>query len=181
MSSEKAKSSRKRARAAADQPGAPEATTGESPADQGGRPQDGEATQTRASRAASFEMPGSGGPELPISWSFRGFLVLYILLLLSLQRAHGYFIEQYLRGLGLLNVELSSLYRTLRQLESAGLVSSTWEHGQEGPARRVYSLTDAGRWWLDGNAGILQGYRTLIDRFFGSYLQSNREPGKKDE
>lgn len=107
---------------------------------------------------------------------------MYILLLLSLQRAHGYFIEQYLRGLGLLNVELSSLYRTLRQLENAGLVSSSWEHGQEGPARRVYSLTQAGRWWLDTNAGILEGYRTLIDRFFGSYERREQDrPADKNK
>jgi PadR family transcriptional regulator, regulatory protein PadR len=115
-----------------------------------------------------------------MSWSFRGFLVTYILLLLSLQRAHGYFIEQYLRNLGVLNVELSSLYRTLRQMESAGLVTSSWEHGPEGPARRVYSLTDAGRWWLDTNASVLDGYRTLIDRFFGSYSRRDEASHQRD-
>ncbi|MHB1134544.1 MAG: helix-turn-helix transcriptional regulator [Chloroflexota bacterium] len=124
--------------------------------------------------------PAPGTPDLPISWGFRGFLVTYVLLLLSAQRAHGYFIEQYLRGLGLVNVELSSLYRTLRQLEGAGLVTSSWEHGPDGPARRVYSLTEAGRWWLDTNATVLEGYRTLLDRFFGSYSARGKDANKND-
>lgn len=109
-------------------------------------------------------------------WNFRDFMIPYILLSLSMQRAHGYFIEQYLRGLGLVNVELSTLYRTLRQMEKNGLVQSTWEPGPEGPARRIYSLTDAGRWWLDSGAAALAGYRDLIDRFFGSYSGPTRGP-----
>lgn len=118
--------------------------------------------------------------EQPLGWSFRDFLIPYILLSLSVQRAHGYFIEQHLRGLGLMNVELSTLYRTLRQLEKDGLVHSTWEPGPDGPARRIYSLTDAGRWWLDTGAATLAGYRTLIDRFFGSYSGPARKKSKED-
>jgi len=96
-------------------------------------------------------------------------LVPYVLLAISLQRGHGYLIEEYLRGLGLVELEMSTLYRTLRQLEKDGLVSSEWEPGPAGPARRVYTLTSAGRGWLDAWAVALEGYRTLIDRFFGLY------------
>jgi PadR family transcriptional regulator len=115
------------------------------------------------------EKPDSAPGSPSFGWSFRDFLVPYILLALSMQRAHGYFIEQYLRSLGLVRVEMSTLYRTLRQLERDGLVLSTWEPGPDGPARRVYSLTDAGRWWFESSAAALEGYRALIDRFFGSY------------
>lgn len=104
----------------------------------------------------------------------------YILLSLSIQRAHGYFIEQYLRGLGLMHVEMSTLYRTLRQMEKDGLVLSTWEPGPDGPARRVYCLTDAGRWWLDASAAALESYRALIDRFFGSYSGRSPRPASED-
>lgn len=96
-------------------------------------------------------------------------LIPYVLLAVSLQRAHGYFIEEYLKGLGFLGIEMSTLYRTLRQLERDGLLLSAWEPGPTGPARRVYSLTDAGRLWLDSWAGALHGYRAMIDRFFGLY------------
>jgi poly-beta-hydroxybutyrate-responsive repressor len=95
---------------------------------------------------------------------------------LSAQQAHGYFIEQHLRGLGLAGVEMSTLYRTLRQLEKAGLVLSAWQPGPEGPSRRVYSLTDAGRWWLDASAAALESYRATIDRFLGSFASPTRRP-----
>jgi poly-beta-hydroxybutyrate-responsive repressor len=134
--------------------------------------QQGDSAQP-ANEAAAQE---NGAREGLFSWTFRDFLIPYILLSLSVQRAHGYVIEQYLRGLGLANIEMSTLYRTLRQLERDGLVCSTWEPGPEGPARRIYSLTDAGRWWLDAGASALAGYRSIIDRFFGNYSGPGRRP-----
>ena len=101
-------------------------------------------------------------------------LIPYVLLAVSLQRAHGYLIEEYLHSLGFLSLEMSTLYRTLRQLEKDGLLRSAWEPGPSGPARRVYALTDAGRAWLDAWAGALVGYRELIDRFFGLYAGRDR-------
>ena len=40
----------------------------------------------------------------------------------------------------------------------------------------MYSLTDAGRVWLDTSAQALLGYRNLLDRFFGLYGGSARPP-----
>ena len=108
--------------------------------------------------------PDPAHPNAP-----RDFLVPYVLLAVSLQHAHGYAIEEYLRQLGLVGVELSTLYRTLRQLENNGLLQSSWEPGPAGPARRVYSLTDVGSAWLDTWANALSAYRGMIDRFFGLY------------
>jgi len=49
--------------------------------------------------------------------------------------------------------------------------------GPTGPARRVYSLTDVGRVWLDQWAGALDMYRRMLDQFFGLYdKQTGREP-----
>jgi DNA-binding PadR family transcriptional regulator len=64
---------------------------------------------------------------------------------------------------------MSTLYRTLRQMEKDGYLDSSWEPGPTGPARRVYSLTDAGRAGLDASATMLDAYRQTIDRFFGLY------------
>jgi poly-beta-hydroxybutyrate-responsive repressor len=105
-------------------------------------------------------------------------LVPYVLLAVSLQRAHGYWIEEYLRGLGLFGLEMSTLYRTLRQLERDGLLHSSWEPGPAGPARRVYALTEAGRTWLDSWARALDSYRTLLDQFFGLYRPA---PPRRDQ
>lgn len=113
------------------------------------------------------------------AFGLRDFLVPYVLLAISAQRAHGYLIEQYLRGLGLAQVEMSTLYRTLRQLEKQGLVTSTWEAGPGGPARRVYALTDAGETWLRAGAGALAAYRSAIDAFFGKYRPDESAPKTK--
>src|SRR5712691_2043223 len=108
----------------------------------------------------------------------RDLLIPYVLLAVSLRHAHGYAIEEYLRQLGLLGIEMSTLYRTLRQLEKNGLLNSTWEPGPAGPARRVYTVTDIGSAWLDSWATALSAYRGMIDRFFGLY--THRGPTAPD-
>lgn len=119
-------------------------------------------------RKAAGQPAGPGPTGAP----GKQLIVPYVLLALAAQKAHGYVIEQYLRGLGLAEIEMSTLYRTLRQLEQQGFVRSAWEAGPEGPARRVYSLTAEGRSWLDVSATALQSYRRLIDGFFGSYTRT---------
>jgi len=112
---------------------------------------------------------GANGHAAP-RWSPRDMLVPYVLLAVSIQRAHGYFIEDYLKKtLKYTGPDMSTLYRTLRQLEKDGLLLSTWEPGPTGPARRVYSITDAGRAWLDTWGSMLDAYRGMIDNFFSFY------------
>ncbi len=125
----------------------------------------------RAKSAPKAKRTGArgGGDDAATGWGPRDLLVPYVLLAISAERAHGYYIEQYLRGLGLAQVEMTRLYRTLRQLEQQGLVTSAWEAGENGPARRVYQLTDTGRGWLSSGAAMLEGYRSAIDAFFGRY------------
>ena len=70
--------------------------------------------------------------------------------LLSLARlgaAHGYQIAQEAERLAVTRAGLDgpAIYRTLRRLEANGRVTSAWETGGGGPARRVYELTPAGR------------------------------------
>jgi poly-beta-hydroxybutyrate-responsive repressor len=107
--------------------------------------------------------------EATPGWPSRDFLAPFVLLAVSFQRAHGYAIEDYLRALGLFGITMSTLYRTLRQMEKDGFLESTWEPGPTGPARRVYTITDAGHAWLDSSAAMLNAYRETIDRFFGLY------------
>jgi PadR family transcriptional regulator len=119
--------------------------------------------------------PNSGGTESaddrePLSgWPPRDFLAPFVLLAVSMQRAHGYVIEDYLRALGVFGITMSTLYRTLRQMEKDGFLESTWEPGPTGPARRVYTITDAGHAWLDSSATLLDAYRQTIDRFLDVY------------
>ena len=120
-------------------------------------------------------------PAGPAAWSPRDILIPYVLLAVSLRRAHGYMIEEYLRGVGFFGLEMSTLYRTLRQLEKDGLLQSSWEPGPTGPQRRVYSLTDVGRTWLDQWAHTLDLYRSMLDRFFGLYQRKTNDIDRRKE
>jgi DNA-binding PadR family transcriptional regulator len=60
------------------------------------------------------------------------------------------------------------------------MLSSDWEPGPTGPARRVYSLTDAGRAWLDAWSATLEAYRGMIDNFFSLY-SGTRQPAQADD
>jgi poly-beta-hydroxybutyrate-responsive repressor len=50
-------------------------------------------------------------------------------------------------------VDTSTIYRSLRDLEDRGFVSSRWDTSNVGPARRVYQTTEVGErylaWWVD--------------------------------
>jgi PadR family transcriptional regulator len=121
----------------------------------------------------------NGPAEVP--WSPRNLLVPYLLLALSAYRAHGYLLQQYLRGLGFFGVDTTTIYRNLRQLEKQGLVTSSWDTGEEGPARRVYSLTEAGEAFLQSWAGALDQYRTFLDQFFSMYRGAAERPAPPKE
>ena len=67
----------------------------------------------------------------------RRFLLPAILLLLSEQQSYGYILVKDLRALRFGNVDRPSVYRTLAQLESDGLVDGWDEAGESGHARRL--------------------------------------------
>ena len=56
------------------------------------------------------------------------------------------------------------MYRTLRQLERSGFVSSFWDTSESGPARRMYSLTKAGELFLSGWIDVLQNYQNILQK-----------------
>jgi poly-beta-hydroxybutyrate-responsive repressor len=97
-----------------------------------------------------------------------------LLLLLSEGPLHGYDLLERVteltgesRGL-----DLGNLYRVLRAMEADGLVSSEWHAELQGPAKRVYELTDDGREVLARWADALASARSEIDAFLASYRAS---------
>jgi PadR family transcriptional regulator PadR len=62
-------------------------------------------------------------------------------------------------------IERAVLYRTLRQLQANGYVSSNWRVGEAGPARKVYTLTKAGKIHLREWAQVLTKVAVSMDRF----------------
>lgn len=89
--------------------------------------------------------------------------------MLKTWQGHGYEMMQRLSSLGFAAVDQSYLYRTLRQLEKDGLVTSSWETVTAGPARRLYALTEAGEVFLKEWAKTMEAYRGMLDRFLRLY------------
>ena len=96
-----------------------------------------------------------------------------LLLLLRERPRHGYELLELVPEIARQErrVDLGNLYRALRALEEEGVVTSEWESGQPGPARRTYALTDAGRRLLDDWAAALAGAQATIAAFLDRYEQ----------
>jgi DNA-binding PadR family transcriptional regulator len=74
------------------------------------------------------------------------FLESCLLVLLCHESGYGYSLMTGLKDYGfhIDEMDISILYRALRDLESAGLVSSSWDENSLGPQRRVYTITAQG-------------------------------------
>lgn len=109
-----------------------------------------------------------GAPDQP-----RGWLQPFLLLALRRSHSYGYEMMQQLKVAGFAVTDHGSIYRTLRQLEGDGLVRSHWDPHHAGPARRVYSLTEAGRSALEAWSEALRDYHQMLASFFSVYESSN--------
>lgn len=78
--------------------------------------------------------------------------------------AYGYQLAQQLAQAGLPAFDSGTVYRTLRQLEKTGLVSSFWDTSESGPARRMYSLTKAGELFLSSWIDVLGRYQAVLQK-----------------
>ena len=76
--------------------------------------------------------------------------------------AYGYQLSQRLTEAGMPQFDSGTVYRTLRQLEKTGMVSSFWDTSESGPARRMYSLTKAGELFLSGWIETLRNYQAIL-------------------
>ena len=117
------------------------------------------------------------GPEL--GRLPKNFLASWLLLLLRNWSAHGYQLMQTMTAMGLGLVDPATVYRTLRQLEREGLITSVWDPKSSGPARRTYTLTGAGEEYLSVWAGQLEQYQQVLNRFFDVYSQHTQPEDKE--
>lgn len=104
----------------------------------------------------------------------RRWMEPFVLVLLAAGGAHGYSIIAQLEELGITGgpVDIGQVYRTLRDLEKAGHVSSEWSNEPSGPQRRDYRLTESGYAELDEWAAVMKERARLIAEFDGRYLES---------
>jgi poly-beta-hydroxybutyrate-responsive repressor len=95
--------------------------------------------------------------------------------------AYGYQLVQELGKAGLPGFDSTTVYRTLRQLERAGLVSSFWDTSESGPARRRYSLTKAGETFLDLWYEMFGRYQKVLQSAWNSLDNSSRTSHEPDQ
>lgn len=123
---------------------------------------------------SSEEVKQGGEPRLAkardVEVRPRNWLVPVILVTLRQWNSYGYELMERVADFGFEAINPGTLYRTLRQMDNEGLCESKWETSNGGgPARRVYSITDAGEAYLAFWAKSLEQYQRNMDTFFRIY------------
>jgi poly-beta-hydroxybutyrate-responsive repressor len=109
------------------------------------------------------DRPPTDGRDSSTAFRLHGDLLASSLLaLLRVSNEYGYHLSQLLSDSGLPESDNGTVYRTLRQLERSGMVSSFWDTSASGPARRMYSLTTAGELFLRGWFDVMEKHQTLV-------------------
>lgn len=107
------------------------------------------------------------------------FLEPCLLMLLHCNEVHGYELLDLLEPFGFDKnpVELSTVYRILRDLEGRGFVQSHWDAGNAGPARRLYQLTEEGdrylAWWVQDLRETDRVLHHFLDTY-GAHMKVHR-------
>jgi PadR family transcriptional regulator PadR len=94
-----------------------------------------------------------------------------LLLLLAEGASHGYEMYDQLADFGFDPdcLDSSIVYRDLRDMESSGLITSTWDQNSKGPARRVYNIQAAGTLALGEWILRLENQQNRIDHIKQRY------------
>jgi PadR family transcriptional regulator PadR len=98
----------------------------------------------------------------------RNFIRPCLLLLLKEAPSYGYELLKRLPALGI-DKDHTTVYRSLRALESEGLVRSGWEERAKGPDRRRYQITEDGEAWLGLWATTVSETKSLLAFYLDRY------------
>ncbi len=131
---------------------------------------------TEENKDEAKESANSPNPSTE-AWS-KNWMVPVLLLMLRGLSSYGYELMENMAKYGFSTMNAGTFYRTLRQMEKDGMVSSSWDTSEGGPARRMYSITEAGENYLKFWATSLEQYQNMMNRFFQMYTW---QPPKKEE
>ena len=111
----------------------------------------------------------------------RGWIQFLILRIIYDRPSYGYellkAIEEKTCGRHML--ETGSMYTLLRRMERRGLLVSKWKHSEtEGPDRRVYKVTKAGKEALRSGLESIAGRKNLMDDL-AEFYKKNFESRKR--
>jgi PadR family transcriptional regulator, regulatory protein PadR len=102
----------------------------------------------------------------------RGVLDLCVLAVLTESERYGYDLAQRLDRAGLGQIKGGTLYPLLARLQEAGFVTARWEPGEQGPGRKYYAITEAGRERLRLESANWTEFTTHL----GALLAETRSP-----
>ena len=111
----------------------------------------------------------------------RNWLVPIVLLMLREWSSYGYELMEKMATFGLAAMNPCTFYRTLRQMEKNGMVHSRWDTSEAGPARRIYSITEAGEAYLQFWAQSQDHYQKMMDTFFQLYTGQSSKKDNQDQ
>lgn len=96
----------------------------------------------------------------------QGTLDLLLLKILALEPMHGWAVSQRLKQMSgdELQVSDGSLYPALHKLELAGWITAEWKTSELGRRAKFYSLTRAGRRYLDQETAQWERLTAAISR-----------------
>lgn len=111
------------------------------------------------------------------------FLQSCLLVLLHRAPGYGYSLMDDLSEFGFRSdkVDLSIIYRALRDLEANDLVSGSWDENSLGPQRRVYTITPRGERTLAGWVENLRQRRKEIEALESAYDDVKSKSDEKSE
>jgi PadR family transcriptional regulator PadR len=104
----------------------------------------------------------------------------WLLQLLRTEPGYGYMLRQALGARGH-DIEPGSLYRSLRDLERDGLITSQWLDPAAGPRARLYTITSRGLRSLEVLAAAIEQSRKAQLAFLIAYEQPAPEPADAPE
>ncbi len=100
----------------------------------------------------------------------KNWLMPVALTILRREPSHGYRLMERFEQFGFEPINPGTFYRTLRHLDKDGLCESEWDTANGGgPARRMYSITDAGEEYLVAWAERCESYQEVLDSFLRTY------------
>ncbi len=102
----------------------------------------------------------------------KGALDIALLAAIRRSESYGYELVQRIRDAGIERVAEPSVYGTLRRLESQRLIRSRMVPSRQGPARRYYDLTAAGR---DALEQMISSW-TEIAKAVDNLIDTSRKP-----
>ena|SRR5579872_1624344 len=118
------------------------------------------------------------GRERRVTQLRKGILELAVMRVLYDERHYGYSLIRVLTQSGAISLKEGTIYPILGRLDRDGLVRSEWVESDQGPPRKYYMLTPAGRQLFDELGQEFALLAALVQRREGT-PEPAEEPGKR--